>query len=97
MCLPRQLSRVLDRDLHIVCQQFDELQAKVYPDVSESPYGKESWRGQGLCMRMLKAYCAEENLPCLLMHGTRRYDRYTPKQHHTAVPDLPPSGAVHAR
>ena len=51
LCVPRQVAKILQRDMGYVCEALDDVSAAVY-DGEESPF-LGHWRQEGVTPRML--------------------------------------------
>ena len=58
-------------ELAEIMDKMHEIQEKVYPEKSNSPFGKKSWREAGCVPRMVLEWCRERNIPCTVLQGPR--------------------------
>ena len=58
-------------ELAKVKDDMDDIQEKVYPDKTSSPFEKKSWHEVGVTPQMLLEWCKERKIPCSVLHGSK--------------------------
>ena len=63
-------------ELAEIMDNMDDIQEKVYPEKTTSPFGKKSWREMGCTPKMVLAWCQERKIPCTILHGSKACEVY---------------------
>ena len=76
-CVVRQMVEALEGyELAEIMDNMDDIQEKVYPEKTNTPFGKKSWREFGVTPRMVLAWCQDRKIPCTILHGSTACDIY---------------------
>jgi len=73
LCVPRQVAKIMERDLGYVCESLDEIAAMIYEE--ETPFVGH-WRQEGVTPRMLLELARRWSCNCLVLIGSRQLQRY---------------------
>ena len=69
LCVPRQVAKIMERDLGYVCESLDEIAATIYDE--ETPFVGH-WREEGVTPRMLLELARRWSFNCLVLIGSRQ-------------------------